>query len=95
MVRDLPAAVLIETLVVESNGFNDRTWLDHDGHPHTEGLRTTERYRRRNVGNLDNPRGRRLLAIAVGPCGTVKLPNSPDPFADQDLSRNVFERLTT
>ena len=36
-----------ETLVVESFGFNDRTWLDHDGHPHTEALRMTERYRRR------------------------------------------------
>jgi hypothetical protein len=42
-----------DTLVVESFGFNDRTWLDHDGHPHTEALRMTERYRRRNVGNLD------------------------------------------
>jgi hypothetical protein len=42
-----------DTLVVESNGFNDRTWLDHDGHPHTEALRTTERYRRRDFGNLD------------------------------------------
>lgn len=42
-----------DTLVVESSGFNDRTWLDHDGHPHTEALRTTERYRRRNFGNLD------------------------------------------
>jgi hypothetical protein len=42
-----------DTLVVESFGFNDRTWLDHDGHPHTEALRTTERYRRRNFGNLD------------------------------------------
>jgi hypothetical protein len=42
-----------DTLVVESNGFNDRTWLDHDGHPHSEGLRTTERYRRRNFGNLE------------------------------------------
>jgi hypothetical protein len=42
-----------DTLVVESAGFNDRTWLDHDGHPHTEGLRMTERYRRRNFGNLD------------------------------------------
>jgi hypothetical protein len=42
-----------DTLVVESLGFNDRTWLDHDGHPHTEALRVTERYRRRNVGNLD------------------------------------------
>ena len=42
-----------DTLVVESFGFNDRTWLDHDGHPHTEALRTTERYRRRNFGNMD------------------------------------------
>jgi hypothetical protein len=42
-----------DTLVVESNGFKDRTWLDHVGHPHTEALRTTERYRRRNFGNLD------------------------------------------
>jgi hypothetical protein len=42
-----------DTLVVESFGFNDRTWLDHDGHPHTEALRMTERYRRRDFGNLD------------------------------------------
>ena len=42
-----------DTLVVESNGFNDRTWLDHDGHPHTEALRMTERYQRRDFGHLD------------------------------------------
>jgi hypothetical protein len=42
-----------DTLVVDSFGFTDRTWLDHDGHPHTEALRVTERYRRRDVGNLD------------------------------------------
>ena len=42
-----------EVLVVDSFGYNDRTWLDHDGHPHTEALRMTERYRRRDFGNLD------------------------------------------
>jgi hypothetical protein len=42
-----------DTLVVESFGFNDQTWLDTSGRPHTEALRTTERYRRRNFGNLD------------------------------------------
>jgi hypothetical protein len=42
-----------DTLVVESAGFNDKTWLDHDGHPHTEQLRVTERYRRRDFGHLD------------------------------------------
>jgi hypothetical protein len=42
-----------DALVVESFGFNEQTWLDTSGHPHTEALRTTERYRRRNFGNLD------------------------------------------
>jgi hypothetical protein len=42
-----------DTLVVDSFGYNDRTWLDHDGHPHTEALRTTERYRRRDFGHLE------------------------------------------
>jgi hypothetical protein len=41
-----------DTLVVDSFGFNDRTWLDGRGLPHTEALRTTERYVRRNVGQL-------------------------------------------
>ena len=37
-----------DTLVVDSFGFNDRTWLDARGLPHTEALRLTERYRRVN-----------------------------------------------
>jgi hypothetical protein len=41
-----------DTLVVESNGFNDRTWLDHLGHPHTEALRVMERFRRPDYGHL-------------------------------------------
>ena len=42
-----------DTLVVESAGFNDRTWLDGDGHPHTEELRVTERFRRPDFGHLE------------------------------------------
>jgi len=42
-----------DTLGVESFGFNDRTWLDRDGHPHTEALRMTERYRRRDFGHME------------------------------------------
>jgi hypothetical protein len=41
-----------DTFVVDSFGFNDRTWLDWRGLPHTEALRTTERYLRRNVGQV-------------------------------------------
>ena len=42
-----------DTLVVDSIGFNDRTWLDFGGHPHTEALRITERFQRHNVGTID------------------------------------------
>jgi len=42
-----------DVLVVESNGYTDRSWLDFGGHPHTERLRITERYTRRNVGFID------------------------------------------
>jgi len=42
-----------DTLVVESAGYNDKTWLDDDGHPHSEDLHVTERYRRPDFGHLE------------------------------------------
>jgi hypothetical protein len=42
-----------DALVVDSVGFNDRTWLDNRGYPHTESLRMTERYRRIDFGYLE------------------------------------------
>jgi hypothetical protein len=42
-----------DTLVVQSAGFNDRTWLDDKGHPHSEALRVTERIRRLDFGHLE------------------------------------------
>ena len=42
-----------DTLVVETAGFNDKTWLDIMGHPHSDALRVTERYRRRDFGHMD------------------------------------------
>jgi hypothetical protein len=41
-----------DTLVVETAGFNDKSWLDISGHPHTEALRVTERYRRKDFGHM-------------------------------------------
>ena len=41
-----------DTLVVETVGFNDRTWLDLTGHPHTEALKVTERFRRQDTGRM-------------------------------------------
>ncbi len=42
-----------DTLVIETAGFNDKTWLDAMGHPHSDALRVTERYRRRDFGHMD------------------------------------------
>jgi hypothetical protein len=42
-----------DTLVVVTAGYNDRTWLDAEGHPHTESLRTTERFSRKDFGHLE------------------------------------------
>lgn len=42
-----------DTLVVETEGFNDRTWLDMSGHAHSEQLHLTERYHRRDYGHMD------------------------------------------
>lgn len=42
-----------DTLVVDSAGFNDRSWLDAFGHPHSEALRIQERFRRRDFGHMD------------------------------------------
>jgi hypothetical protein len=42
-----------DTLVVESIGFKEATWLDFAGNPHTEGLKLTERFRRLNFGEME------------------------------------------
>jgi hypothetical protein len=42
-----------DTLVVDSRGFNDKSWLDDPGHPHTEELHVTEKYTRRDFGHLE------------------------------------------
>ena len=41
-----------DTLVIESNGFNNRTWLDASGHPHGEQLKVTERLTRTDFNNI-------------------------------------------
>ena len=42
-----------DTLVVETAGFNDKTWLDVSGHPHSEALRVQEHFHRRDFGHMD------------------------------------------
>lgn len=43
-----------DTFVVETTGFKDRGWLDtQKGRPHSDMLRVTERFRRRDFGHID------------------------------------------
>jgi hypothetical protein len=42
-----------DTLVVETNGFHDDTWLDANGNPLTEAGKITERFHRVNYGRLE------------------------------------------
>ena len=42
-----------DVFVVASIGFDDRTWLDKFGYPHSENMRLEERYRRRDRDTLE------------------------------------------
>jgi hypothetical protein len=42
-----------DTLVVDTIGFNDKTWLNGQGLPHSDQLHVIERYRRLDAGHLE------------------------------------------
>jgi hypothetical protein len=77
-----------DTLVVESAGFNDKTALDLMGHPHSDALRVTERYRRRDFGHLDVDTTFDDPQMYTRPF-TIKVPH--DLLADGD----IFESFCT
>jgi hypothetical protein len=42
-----------DTLVVDTGGFNNLSWLDAFGHGHTDQMRVEERFHRRDFGHLE------------------------------------------
>jgi len=42
-----------DSLVVDTSGFNDQSWLDAFGHPHSDAMHVTERFHRRDFGHMD------------------------------------------
>jgi hypothetical protein len=42
-----------DVFVVDSMGFDDRTWLDKFGYPHSENMKLQERYRRIDADTLE------------------------------------------
>jgi len=75
-----------DTFVITTAGYNDKSWLDFLGHPHSDALRLTERLRRTDFGHVqveitfDDPK------TYVKPF-TVKL--AATFVADDDLIENV------
>jgi hypothetical protein len=42
-----------DTLVVHTQGFNDKSWLDVSGHTHSEAMQLTESFHRRDFGHME------------------------------------------
>ena len=78
-----------DTLVVDSAGFNDKTWVSRFGVSHTEALRITERYRRPDFGHLQVEVTFTDPGAFVEPWGfTVNM----ELAADTDMLEAVCER---
>jgi hypothetical protein len=71
-----------DTLVVETAGFNDKTPLDALGHPHSDALRVTERFHRRDFGHMDVEMTFEDAKMYTKPF-TIKVPH--DLMADADI----------
>jgi hypothetical protein len=71
-----------DVFVVETAGFNGKTRLDLMGHPQSEAMRITERFRRRDFGHLDVEMTFDDPKMYTKPF-TIKIPH--DLLADSDI----------
>jgi hypothetical protein len=71
-----------DVFVVETRGFNDKSVLDIMGHPHSEALKVTERFRRPDFGHLDVEMTFDDPTMYTAPF-TVKIPH--DLVPDNDI----------
>jgi hypothetical protein len=68
-----------DSFVIDTNGFNDKTWIDNEGHPHSDALHVIERIRRidhqtmEDDINLEDPKAytttlttKRILTLKAG-----------------------------
>jgi hypothetical protein len=99
-----------DTLVVESNGFDERSWIERGtpdgGWPHSSEMVVTERWRRLNYGTLESQitihDPKVYTKDLVGPKSTVALVPGAELWEDycvpsdyNDFNANVFNRPAT
>ena len=77
-----------DTLVIDRIGFNDRAWLDRDGHPHTDKLHVVERYRRPDVGHLESE-------VTVEDPGVLAKPWTMKRVAELAPAEEIYEFVCT
>lgn len=77
-----------ETFVVETIGFNNNTWLDTNGHPVTDALHVTERFRRKDFGHME-------IEITIDDPKAYTKPwtvtENPHLLADTELIESICE----
>jgi len=77
-----------DTLVIDTVGFNDKTWLDAQGHPHTEKLHIVERLRRPDLGHLE-------IEFTIDDPGAYAKPWIIKRAADLDPTDEIGEYVCT
>jgi len=77
-----------DTLVIDTVGFNDKSWLSTvaNPYPHTEMLHVVERYRRPNLGRLE-------LEMTMDDPGTFKKPWTVKREANLDPTDEIMEYI--
>jgi hypothetical protein len=77
-----------DTLVIDTVGFDDRSWLDNVGHPHTEMMRVIERFRRPDLGHLE-------IEITVDDPGAYAKPWKIMRASELDTTGDIGEYVCT
>jgi hypothetical protein len=77
-----------DTLVVDTIGFNDKSWLDNVGHPHTDRMHVTERIRRPDLGHLE-------IEFTIDDPGAYAKPWIMKRVADLDTRDEIGEYVCT
>ncbi|HTA46437.1 MAG TPA: carboxypeptidase-like regulatory domain-containing protein [Bryobacteraceae bacterium] len=73
-----------DTLVIDTVGFDARSWLDAQGHPHTEMMHVIERFHRPDLGHLE-------IEFTIDDPGAYKKPWIIKRASDIDLNDDVGE----
>ena len=77
-----------DTLVIDTVGFDDRSWLDTAGHPHTEMMHVIERFRRPDLGHLE-------IEFTIDDPGAYAKPWKIERVSDLDANDDIGEYVCT